>query len=118
MINIKLNVTINDSFTEMTIPVEKEMIFIDFLLCLQMLLKQMSDDIKTFDIYDEDFNRIAIVGEDQELYISPDHKHINRVNDLQEYSLETLEIIGLRSTVRKVLKEEYELSKALENYEY
>lgn len=118
MINLKLNVTLNDSFSEMVLPVEKEMIFIDFLLCLQLLLKRLSDNITTFDIYDTNFNRIALVGEDQEIYISKDYKHINRVYDFEENEIDTLEIIGLTSSVRKVLKEEYELQTALDNYKF
>ena len=118
MINFKLNITMNDSFSEMVIPVEKEMIFIDFLLCLQLLLKRISSNVSTFDIYDLNFNRIALVGENQELYIAKDYRHINRVYDLKEYEIDTLEIIGLTSSVRKVLKEEYELQTALENYKF
>ena len=67
---LKLNITLNGSLTEMILPVEEDMLTIDFYLSLQMLLKSLVDNITTFDIYNESFQRIALVGDDNELFMT------------------------------------------------
>lgn len=111
---LKLNITLNGSFTEMILPVEENMLTIDFYLSLQMLMKSLVDNITTFDIYNEAFQRIALVGEDNELFIDPSYKDAKTIADL---NTTTLEVIGLGTrSVRKVLQEERDLLVALENY--
>ena len=112
---LKLNITLNGSLTEMILPVEEDMLTIDFYLSLQMLLKSLVDNITTFDIYNESFQRIALVGDDNELFIDPNFKEAKTIYEL---NTTTLEVIGLGTrSVRKVLKEERDLLLALENYQ-
>lgn len=116
---IKLNITMGESFFETSLPIEEDMIIIDFLFSLQVLLNQLYDKATTFDIYDLNFNRIALVGKDEELYIDEKYKHINTIFELIENNVDTLEVIALgTSSVKKVLQEEAYLKEALENYKF
>ena len=67
-IDIKLNMTIDGSFSELILPVESNMKLVDFFIALQLLLKKMSKEATTFDIYDTQFHRIAIIDEELELF--------------------------------------------------
>ena len=110
---LNLNITLNGTFTELTVPVEENMLIIDLIFSIEMLMKTLTEDITTFDIYDINFQRIALIDEN-EVYISEEYKEKREVFDLDSLNIE---VIGLGKTpVRKVLQEERDLLVALENY--
>ena len=111
---ITLNVTLNNNFSEFKVPVEESMLLIDLIFAIEGLMKTMVDDITTFDLYDVNFQRIALVSQ-EELFIAPEYKDIYTVLDLEST---TIEVIGLgKRSVSKVLQEERDLLVALDNYE-
>lgn len=110
---INLNITLNGNFSNLTLPVEEDMLLIDFIIAIEQLMKTMVDNIKTYDLYDTSFQRIALVSE-EELYIAEQYKKTYFIKDLM---IDTVEVIGLgQTTVSKVLQEERDLLIALENY--
>ena len=114
---LKINFTFEGKTIELILPVEENMRLIDMYLSLQSLLKQFSLTATTFDIYDLSFQRIAMVGENNELYIDESYKNLKYVYDLFNVCVDTIEIIALgKSSVKKVLQEEKLLKEALENY--
>ena len=116
---IKLNITMGESFFETPLPIEENMIMIDFIFSLQVLLNQLYNEATTFDIYDINFNRIALVGENEQLYIDKQYQHINTIFELLENDVDTLEIIALgKTSVAKVLQEEAMLQAALDSYQF
>ena len=116
-VDIKLNLTIDGAFSELVLPVESNMKLVDFFIALQLLLKRMSNNATTFDIYDTQFHRIAIIDDDLELYIEEEYASLNTVDDLYNVCIDTIEIIALGTRpIRKVLQEEEMLKYALDNY--
>lgn len=116
-VDIKLNITIDGSFSELILPVESNMKLVDFFIALQLLLKKMSNGATTFDIYDTQFHRIAIIDDDLELYIEEEYAALNTVDDLYNVCIDTIEVIALGDRpIRKVLQEEEMLKYALDNY--
>ena len=78
----------------------------------------MSNNATTFDIYDTQFHRIAIIDDDLELYIEEEYASLNTVDDLYNVCIDTIEIIALGTRpIRKVLQEEEMLKYALDNYD-
>ena len=71
MVEINLKIITKENVEPLILPTEKQMRFVDFLLYLQEMLKQMVNNATTFDIYDEKYNRSAIVGDNFELFINP-----------------------------------------------
>lgn len=117
-IDIKLNLTIDGSFSELILPVESNMKLVDFFIALQLLLKKMSKEATTFDIYDTQFHRIAIIDDELELYIEEEYSSLNTVEDLHNVCIDTIEVIALGNRpIRKVLQEEEMLKYALDNYD-
>ena len=120
MKDIKMNLTLsNKQFIETVLPVEEQMSLIDFFLSLQVLLKGIDQKALTFDIYDINFQRIAIVGENYELYIDEAYENLKTIDDLFNVCIDTIEVIALgKSSVSKVLQEEAYLKQALDNYKF
>ena len=120
MKDIKMNLTLsNKQFIETVLPVEEQMSLIDFFLSLQVLLKAIDQKALTFDIYDINFQRIAIVGENYELYIDEAYENLKTIDDLFNVCIDTIEVIALgKSSVSKVLQEEAYLKQALDNYKF
>ena len=117
-VDIKLNLTIDGAFSELVLPVESNMKLVDFFIALQLLLKRMSNNATTFDIYDTQFHRISIIDDDLELYIEEEYASLNTVDDLYNVCIDTIEIIALGTRpIRKVLQEEEMLKYALDNYD-
>lgn len=113
---IKIILTLNEKTTEFDLPVEDDMEIVDFLISLQMFLATFSN-LTTFDIYDSSFERIALVGKDNELYISKTYSNLKYIYDLFNSGIDKIEVIALSSSsVEKVLKEEKLLKEALDNY--
>lgn len=116
--DLKMNFTVDGKTIETILPVEEHMPLVDFFLSLQALLKQLQSSATTFDIYDLSFQRIAMVGEDNELYIDESYENLSYVSDLFDVCIDTIEVIALgKSSVTKVLQEEKYLQEALDNYE-
>ena len=79
-------------------------------------LKQMSNGATTFDIYDDKYNRIAIVGENFELYIDPSYNKLTCEDFVLMYQ-RPLEVVVLGTTPpSKVLEEERILQEIINNY--
>lgn len=120
--DIKINLTINNRFVDTKIPVNKNMNLVDFFFSLQLLLKDVKVDNKsfsTFDIYTTSFERIAIVSDNLEIYIADNFNNYIIVNDLLANNINTLEVIAINSpSVSKFLKEEKYLKEALDNYKF
>lgn len=115
---INLNITIGESFFNTVIPIEEDIIMIDFIFSLQAFLSKLYENTSTYDIYDTSFNRIALVGADEQIYIDKKYQNINSVYQLLENNIDTLEIIALsNNSVSKILQEEAFLQKALDEYE-
>lgn len=115
---MNLNITIKDSFFATSIPIDEDIIMIDFIFYLQAFLSQLYENTSTYDIYDTSFNRIALVGSNQQIYIDAKYQNINSVYQLLENKIDTLEIIALsNNSVSKILQEEAFLQKALDEYE-
>ena len=76
MVEINLKIITKENVEPLVLPTEKQMRFVDFLLYLQEMLKQMVNNATTFDIYDERYNRIAIVGDNFELFINPKYNEL------------------------------------------
>ncbi|MCI5745187.1 MAG: hypothetical protein MR270_02755 [Erysipelotrichaceae bacterium] len=114
---IHLNVTMNNKTTTLDLPVDENMLFIDFFISLQSLLKSYNTSnlkITTFDVYTVSFERIAMVGDDYELFIDPSFASIQTISDLLNKNIDTIEVIGLGDrSVKKVLEEEMWLMKSL-----
>ena len=120
--DININLTINNKFVDTKVPVSKDMNLVDFFFSLQLLLKDVKVDNKcfsTFDIYTTAFERIAIVGDNLEIYIAESFNKYITVNDLFANNIDTLEVIAINSpSVSKFLKEEKYLKEALDNYKF
>ncbi len=120
--DININLTINNKFVDTKVPVSKDMNLVDFFFSLQLLLKDVKVDNKcfsTFDIYTTAFERIAIVGDNLEIYIAESFNKYITVNDLFANNIDTLEVIAINSpSVSKFLKEEKYLKDALDNYKF
>ena len=119
---IKMNLTLNGKCIETSLPVDDEMLLVDFFITLQVFLTKLPenvDKITTFDIYDLSFERIALVGSNDELYISEAYENLNTLNDLFDVCIDTIEVIALGTrSVSKVLQEEKYLKEALDNYKF
>ena len=116
MVDINLKIITKENVEPMVLPTEKQMRFIDFLIYLQALLKQMSNGATTFDIYDDKYNRIAIVGENFELYIDPSYNKLTCEDFVLMYQ-RPLEVVVLGTTPpSKVLEEERILQEIINNY--
>lgn len=117
MVDISLKVITKENIEPMVLPTEKQMRFVDFLIYLQALLKQMFKEATTFDIYDENYNRIAIVGENYELFIDPSYNKLT-CEDLSFMHQRPLEVVVLGTTPpSKVLEEEKILQDIINNYQ-
>ena len=117
MVDINLKIITKENVEPLVLPTEKQMRFIDFLVYLQALLKQMVGGSTTFDIYDENYNRIAIVGENFELYIDPSYNKLT-CEDLVLMYQRPLEVVVLGTTPpSKVLEEERILQEIINNYQ-
>ena len=117
--DIKMNLTMDGKTVETILPVEEEMSLVDFFISLQMLLKSLTSKSLTFDIYDTSFQRIAMVGENFELYIDENYENLSSVKDLFNVCVDTIEVIALgKRSVSQILKEESLLKEALDNYKF
>lgn len=115
--NFKLNITINKQLLELEIPVESNMKLVDFIMALQMLIKKIANEAVAIDIYDLQFQRIALIDDELDIYIEEEYDSISTVKDLYDVCVETLEIIVLGNRpIRKILQEEEMLKYALDNY--
>ncbi len=119
---LKMNLTMDGKTISTSLPVEEEMSLVEFFLSLQLLLKNLQTkqpQATTFDIYDLSFERIAIVGENNELYIDEAYENLKTIKDLLNVCVDTIEVITLGNTpVNKVLQEEKYLKEALDNYHF
>ena len=116
MVEINLKIITKENVEPLVLPTEKQMRFVDFLLYLQEMLKQMVNNATTFDIYDEKYNRIAIVGDNFELFINPKYNDL-RCEDVVMLHPSPLEVVVLGTTSpSKVLEEERLLQEIINNY--
>ncbi len=119
---IKMNLTMDGKSVSTSLPVDDEMTLIEFFLSLQLLLKNLQTGEKkatTFDIYDLSFERIAIVGDNHELWIDEAYENLKTIKDLLNVCIDTIEVITLGNTpIQKVLQEEKYLKEALDNYKF
>ena len=119
MKDIKMNLTMNNHCIETNIPIDENLTFEDFFFALQILLANLKENINkitTFDIYDLSFERIALVGNNNELFISPKFKNLHYAKELFDLKIDTIEVISLGTTsAKKVLEEERQ---ALKNYKF
>lgn len=119
---ILMNLTMNQKTTSFNLPVNDSMSLVEFFISLQLLLTKLDTSNKpatTFDIYDLSFNRIALVGDSQQLHIDDAYKNLKTIKDLLDVCIETIEVITLGTTpVFKVLQEEKYLKDALDNYKF
>ena len=122
MKDIKMNLTMNNHCIETNIPIDENLTFEDFFFALQILLANLKENINkitTFDIYDLSFERIALVGNNNELFISPKFKNLHYATELFDLKIDTIEVISLGTTsAKKVLEEERQLDEALKNYKF
>ena len=119
---LKMNLTLDGNTIETSLPVESDMPFVDFFLILQLFLTKLPENVNkvtTFDVYNLNFERIALVGNNNELYIDENYGNFEVIQDLFDNDIDTIEVIGLgTSSVSKVLQEEKYLKDALDNYEF
>lgn len=117
MVEINLKIITKENVEPLILPTEKQMRFVDFLLYLQEMLKQMVNNATTFDIYDEKYNRIAIVGDNFELFINPKYNEL-RCEEVVMLHSSPLEVVVLGMTSpSKVLEEERLLQEIINNYQ-
>ena len=116
---LKMNLTMDKKTIETILPVEEQMPLVDFFFSLQMLLKSLTSNSLTFDVYDTSFQRIAMVGENFELVIDENYENLSTVSDLFNVCIDTIEVIALgKRSVSQILQEEKLLKEALDNYQF
>lgn len=117
-----MNLTMNQQTVETLLPVDSNLSFIDFLLSLQLLLvnlKENTEKVSTFDIYTLSFERIALIGDNNEIYLDEKYQNVKTIQDLFDLNIKEIEVLALGNrSISKVLQEEKLLQEALDNYKF